>query len=81
MSVLVHHPIAVKSGRGWAVECTCGRDDLNLARITSKAVASRHCAAHTRVVLATGGAVTRAAADAAQIYQRRITDDGYAVRL
>lgn len=81
MLPLVHNPVVIKKGRGWSVECTCGRDDLNVAATTTKAVASRQATSHTRVTLDVGGAVTVSAADAAQCYQRRITEDGYAIRL
>ena len=58
MSVLVHDPKVVESGRGWSIVCTCGRDDINVAPVTRKAVAVEYSERHKSVMRATGSEVS-----------------------
>ena len=54
---LIHDPKVVKNGRGWSIVCTCGRDDINVAPVTRKAVAVEYAERHKNVMRAAGGLV------------------------
>lgn len=79
VAAFVHNPVPVRDGRGWIVECTCGRTDLGIARLQTKARALADARSHVRVQVEVGGAVTVSAARDAGV-PVKISADGYVTR-